>query len=294
MSPKGPIAGTCSVVLLMGAAGCNREARVCYPGPNDADDQCVILVEAEDIATSGYDYPPPYQDSVQYSAPTRYLDLEFEDPLLQVAPNFQLVELAQVEKGRYGVVQPHAVRRLQAMRDQIGGIGVNSGYRSPGHNATIPGSATSSRHQYGDAFDLDPTSGDLDAMEAACVAQNADYIGVYETHRHCDWRFTTLDVAFYGAELTGTEERPPLDIASVRVRLPDTDAYIEPIEVGGVEVLTAPATGWDEGEPLREWTAYDGGGHTLEEATGRTYVPPADAFEVEVDVGREVLLSYRL
>ncbi|MEN0064077.1 MAG: D-Ala-D-Ala carboxypeptidase family metallohydrolase [Myxococcota bacterium] len=288
------IAGGCSVVLLTSMGmGCNRQGQACYLGPDESNDQCFELTNASDIRDPDYDYPEPYQGSAQYSAPLRYLDLEAVDLALSVAPNFQLFELADPANGAFAVVQPHAVERLQELRDAVGAIDVTSGYRSPGYNATIPGSATSSRHQYGDAFDLSPQNGDLDALDAACTAAGASYIGVYETHRHCDWRFTTLDSSFYGAELTGSRGRTPLDISSVRA-LPLTDATVVPIEIDGSTVLTAPATGWDEGEPLREWTAYNARGHLIEAATGRTYTPPADAVEVDVEVGREVIRTFAL
>lgn len=71
---------------------------------------------------------PLRQRSSTHSLPR----LEAIDQSGQITPNFTLEETAQVWKGRYAVVQPHAVAYLQDLRDMIGPIVVNSGYRSPG------------------------------------------------------------------------------------------------------------------------------------------------------------------
>ncbi|MEO0601653.1 MAG: D-Ala-D-Ala carboxypeptidase family metallohydrolase [Myxococcota bacterium] len=279
-----------------GGDGCSAtcEVEACYPGENGNGRTCFTLTEADRIGDSAYDYPSPLDNSVQYSAPARYLDLDRINLGRLIASNFAIGEIAQPAKGRYAVVQAHAIERLQDLRDELGALRVNSGYRSPGYNDSIPGSATYSRHQFGDAFDLDPLETDLDALEAACNANGASYVGVYVTHRHCDWREATLDEAFYGTEFEGTNSDVPLDIASVRTLRPATDAWIEPVDGARGLELAAPAVGWDEGEPLREWTAYDARGYIIDEQTSTTYVPPVHAVEVEVEVGRDVVRSFPL
>jgi len=276
--------------------GCNRLCKVeaCFPGEDDNGDTCFALDEASSITDPDYDYPDPLNDSEQYSPPARYLNLDRADVTRKLARNFALGEMVRTDRGRYAVIQSHAVSTLQDLRDELGGLRVNSGYRSPGHNTSIPGSATYSRHQFGDAFDLSPLQTDLDALEAACNAAGASYVGVYVTHRHCDWREHELDVAFYGTELEGSgAAEVPLDIPSFRA-FPQTDAYIDLIDTPEGWELTAPAEGWDEGEPLREWTAYDASGRIIDEQTSGTYEPPEDAVEVEVVVGREVVRSIEL
>src|SRR5690606_7813237 len=101
-------------------------------------------------AGSAYTYPAAYQGSANYRPPVAYLDLLAVEASERLAPNFTLGEVAQASKGRYAVVQPHAVAHMQAIRDQLGALTVNSGYRSPGYNSGIAGSATYSRHMYGD------------------------------------------------------------------------------------------------------------------------------------------------
>ncbi len=248
---------------------------VCYLGPDSAYDVCADVAEIPDLPAE-YDYPPPLSGSTQYLAPERYLVLGEVDPQLAVAPNFVLEELAQEYKGPYGVVQSHAVARLQELRDELGALVINSGYRNPDYNAGV-GGASSSRHMYGDAFDIDPVSATLGQLADACEENGAGFVGVYATHIHCDWRDDPLDASFYPSGRSAVTQTVQPDLAA---------------EIGWRgAVLQAPATGWDEGEPLREWTAFDADGDVIHQAVGETYTPPAEAVEVQVVVGRAVEVS---
>ncbi len=53
-------------------------------------------------------------------------------------------------------------------------------------------------------------------------------------------------------------------------------------------MLTAPVEGFDEGEPVRRWKAFDADGEILAEYQGENFTPPPSAVTVEVDVGRVV------
>ncbi|MCA9681588.1 MAG: hypothetical protein KC457_05290 [Myxococcales bacterium] len=246
----------------------------CYLGPNRDHSVCMPLVTP--TLPDCYDYPGLYMGNVNYRSPVRYLDLEAVDQSAQVAPNFTLDELAQVYKGRYAVVQPHAVERLQDLRDIVGPINVNSGYRPPCYNAMI-GGATWSRHMYGDAFDLDPINVSLATLETACT-NNAGFLVEYETHVHCDWRNTPVDVGFFGFP----------DVDPLEVHGPIGAALEQDEESGS---WMAPAYGFEEGEPLRRWSAWDEHDNLLLEARGRSFVPPAEAVRVDVIVGAQVRLS---
>ena len=134
---------------------------------------------------------------------------------------------------------------------------------------------------YGDAADLDPVNVSLATLEQACIEAGAGYVGVYTTHIHCDWRDDHVDEAFFGPAgraRQGLAPTPFLDASIAR----DGDR------------LRAPAVGWDEGEPLREWYARDADGVLLDTAIAETYAPPAGTFEVTVVVGRAVTRTIRV
>jgi len=251
---------------------------VCYLGPDRAGLTCVPVVPDDGTFGADYVYPAPYDSSPQYAAPVRYLDLDALDPGLPVAPNFVLEELAAAYKGRWAVVQPAFVVHLQDLRDTIGGpLTVTSGYRNPAYNASV-GGVTYSRHQYGDGADLEAGGYSVEALGDLCYDEGADYVGLYEDgHTHCDWRDETLDPAFF-AVIAGRPAAPP-ERASIAV---DGDG------------LRAPAEGFDEGEPLRRWTAFAADGSIVASATGRSFVPPADAARVRVVVGGRIEVEAEL
>lgn len=228
---------------------------------------------------AGYNYPAPLSGSPQYREPVSYLDLTVVDGATKLAPNFALSEIASPVKGRYGVVQTHAIDRIQDVRDQLGALVINSGYRNIDYNAGV-GGATYSRHLYGDAFDIDPVSVSLQQLNTECNAQGAGYVGVYATHIHCDWRDDAVDTVFYGPAARS--------------------AWLDPLPVHHAElqgddgVLSTTSFGWDEGEPLREWSAWSADGVLLELHVGQTYEPPAQAAEVRVRVGMVLTRSIGL
>ena len=226
---------------------------------------------------SGYGYPGPLSGNVNYRAPIKYIDLEAVGEL-QIAPNFALSEVAQSWKGRYAVVQPHAISRLQTLRNALGAIKVNSGYRSPSYNASVDG-ATHSRHMYGDAFDLDPTSTSLSALESACTS-NGGKLVEYTSHVHCDWRYDAVDPILFGALAAGTGPELDLSDSPFSARLEHHDG-----------AWFAPAEGFDEGEPMRRWTALDADGEVIAEQTGESFVPPSGTATVEVLVGAQIELA---
>lgn len=169
--------------------------QVCYPGAVWNWATCLALVQLDDVP-DGYDYPTPMPGLWNYRAPIAYLDLDALDPDIMLAPDFRLGEIARAWKGRYAVVQPHAVEQLQLLRDELGAIKVDSGYRPPTYNAMI-GGAEYSRHMYGDAFDLEPLDASPEALEDLCV-ELGGHLFEYDTHVHCDWRDEPLDERFFG------------------------------------------------------------------------------------------------
>ena len=246
--------------------------QVCYPGADESGTTCF---ELHYVQPDGYDYPPALNGNPNYRQPIAYIDLEEIDPSTMLAPNFRLDEFAEAFKGRYGIVQPHAVESVQLLRDDVGPIGVNSGYRPPEYNAGV-GGATHSRHMYGDGFDLNPTAVGLSTLEAACTNRGGMLVE-YNTHVHCDFRFDDASTEFFGAAGAPTEVELPVFTAS--------------LDEQGADVYTAPAEGFDEGEPLRRWYAYDLDGELIEEAMGAVYVAPEHAARVRVVIGAQIELE---
>lgn len=248
---------------------------LCFPGANGDGTTCVPVVPASSVG-SGYDYPAPLSGNANYRAPVAYIDLEAVGDV-QIAANFRLGEVAQAHKGRYAVVQPHAIARLQAIRNELGAIGVNSGYRSPSYNASIDG-ATHSRHMFGDGFDLAPQSVSLSTLEGACTDHGGTLVE-YTSHVHCDWRNDPVDMVLFGAAAVG---EPAVDLGP---------SPFSATLVRREGLWLAPAEGFDEGEPLRRWTALDADGEVIYEATGESFAPPSGTATVEVLVGGRVELT---
>ncbi len=264
-----------------GTGGSGVPTEVCYPGAAYDWSACEAVLPWSAGWGSDYDFPTGCEASYggQYAPPARYVDLAAADPDLPLAPNFVLSEFMQEWKGRYGVYQPHAVERMQELRDLVGGpIYVNSGYRSPGYNASIDG-ASCSRHMYGDAADFWSNDATLSELADLCDALGAGYSDTYTSHVHCDWRDDPLDAAFYDAR----RARPGPGWPRLSAR----------IERDARGVFTAPAEGFDEGEPLRTWRAWSPEGVLLVEAHGAAFAPPPGAVRVEVDVGRHVHLAWQ-
>jgi len=250
--------------------------QVCYPGENQDDTTCFPTILQDASFPSGYSYPST--SSPAYAAPTRFIDLSGYGASIKLAPNFSLGELMQEWKGRYAIYEPHMVVKLQSMRDQSGGaLSVNSGYRSPGYNAGVDG-ATYSRHMYGDAADMASSVVSLNAMKGLCEGLNADYIGMYTSHIHCDWRYTAKDPAF-------SNTTAPFSAAPVA---PAHDASFSAAADG---TFHADITGFEEGEAYREWTAFDANGEIVEVVASQTYRPPSRARSVEVMVGGQLTIS---
>jgi len=249
---------------------------VCFPGPLLDYSVCQPVVSAVGFGPD-YVYPAPLGGSAQYLEPTTMLDLAVVAGATQIAPNFILSEVAQEWKGQWAVVQPHAVQSLQDIRDDAGAVVVNSGYRSPSYNASV-GGASSSRHMYGDAFDIVATGLSLAETSDLCYAHGASFVSVYVAHVHCDWRNDSLNAVFYGGAtplMYGVQST-----ASVRTAiLQSADG-----------VWSAPAQGWDEGEPLRQWRAYGSDGRLLASQDSDTFTPVIGAALVEVTVGLELTL----
>lgn len=169
---------------------------VCYLGEDRSGTTCLPLVAFYADLPDGYAYPPGVRDDGQDRPPLGLVDIQDVSPSLLLAPNFALEELAQLEVGRWAVMQPHAVESLQAMRDAAGSIGVLTGYLSPSANAAA-GLDPYERYQYGDGFDLEPYDVSVAELSDLCVQQGGAVVE-FDTHVHCELSSVPLDEAFFG------------------------------------------------------------------------------------------------
>lgn len=109
---------------------------------------------------------------------------------LQLSPHFRLAEFASKDGADKVLVDDDLVTLLEKIREAVGGaVTINSGYRSPAHNAAV-GGVSSSQHLYGRAADIV-----VSGASPLLVGQIAEYyldrrggIGVYQTFTHVDTR----------------------------------------------------------------------------------------------------------
>jgi hypothetical protein len=259
--------------------------KICY------SQACANTTAATDIFDNSKDYVYPDNAnfpskalSEQYRAPHSFLDLSSQSLRVKVAPDFMLNEFVQSEKGRYGIILPVAVKVAQAIRDALGGtIKITSGYRSPGYNSRVEGSAKWSRHTYGDAMDMQFSS--LKKLEKECKKKNASFVLAYPAHIHCDWRETPLDLAFYPPS---KEEGPAFlklsRLYSSQMKIVHSDAINTDKLI--INVLL-PEELELEGTPLYRWKITTPNQETLYFDTAQVELPMAAKgnYNVEVVVG---------
>lgn len=167
---------------------------------------CFVTTPHSQIVNSNgdYNYPNPNDFAnpslrPQYVAPFFYLDLSKINAKTYLSQNFQAGEFMATYKGRYALFASDVLTHLQQMREYLArAIRITSGYRSPGYNSRLSGSAKWSRHTYGDAVDFSVPGLKIADLTAVCNRYNASFTLTYEKHIHCDWRRQKLDPAFYG------------------------------------------------------------------------------------------------
>ncbi len=107
---------------------------------------------------------------------------------IQIAENFRLREF---QCSCCGVVKmdPELIRRLQAMRDEIGQpLIINSGYRCPEHNQAV-GGAKDSQHIHGRAADISCPSIQIGRLHTLAEKYFPDGgVGKYLGYVHVDTR----------------------------------------------------------------------------------------------------------
>lgn len=108
--------------------------------------------------------------------------------------NFSFAELNSGDFS-WAILRATLLTGIEKTRSNNGdsALTVNSGYRNPKHNATIPGSAPNSRHVHGDAVDFQSSADTWDSLrkagkDAGACSEPQDLSGT--GHVHLDWRGT--------------------------------------------------------------------------------------------------------
>jgi hypothetical protein len=253
-----------------------RPRQICFPGSGNAK-SCWDLIFRASLPEQKnlYGYPDPYTDpsfpgsfsKAQYIPPDRLLDLRRLPGRTRLAENFERLELMPDggTRGFYGVFSPAALRRIQTMRSQTGrALTVTSGYRSPGYNSRLDGSARWSRHTYGDAIDFRISGLGLKAAAEKCREVGASFTQLYTSHVHCDWRNLPLDGAAFPA--APQEEFPPAALET-KVNPAGLGRIVPRLEAAAAEsptlVLSTEVLQEDEGELLHEWEVLTPSGELL-------------------------------
>jgi hypothetical protein len=188
-------------------------AKLCYS--QGEVESCYRLFELAEVnqAENMYNYIGPGDpgfpsgfNPVHYRKPQRLYFVPELPGSTQISDNFQRRDViwANPRRGHYGHFSPLVVSKLQALREQFAKpLIVNSGYRSPGYNATLDGAARFSRHTYGDAVDFKIPGVGFQQIAQACRQLGAAFTQIYRSHIHCDWRTSPLDENTFGQAPNG-------------------------------------------------------------------------------------------
>ena len=106
----------------------------------------------------------------------------------QITENFTLEEVRSRDTGALLITDLlyHHMDKLQELRDELGRIGINSGYRTPEHNKSVGGAENSMHLQF--ATDSRPTGVGLDMANEIAEDLGFSGIGRYKTFLHLDCR----------------------------------------------------------------------------------------------------------
>ncbi|MBL0385920.1 hypothetical protein JJB07_04580 [Tumebacillus sp. ITR2] len=158
----------------------------------------VIRMKTDSSLTSTY----PTSSASNYQKPVWFITLDSNSKAANVAPNFQLGEFIAESTITSGVVDPMMIQHVQNARTRKGSaMSINSGYRTPNHNAAV-GGASLSRHMWGDAVDVPATTtSDYNYYNSLFSAEGPDYIESFAeagySHWHGDWRNEVRDYTNY-------------------------------------------------------------------------------------------------
>lgn len=152
--------------------------------------QTGLVVKMKQDSSLSSQYPAPIGSN--YQVPTWFITLDSTVKSSYCAPNFQIGEFITESTITSGIVDPLMVTHVQNARNRYGPMTINSGYRTPDHNAAV-GGVSSSRHIYGDAVDIPAsTTSVFDTLVNDFAPENPSYVEPYDqatnNHYHGDWR----------------------------------------------------------------------------------------------------------
>ncbi len=229
---------------------------VCYPTPGSQVCPKVYALKNHPLANSDYRYRDPFTDPSfpganpeRYRKPLHVLDLTKMNLSLKASKNFSFGEFLSVSKGPLAILSRIVLERLELMRTDFGrGIQITSGYRSPGYNSGISGSAAWSRHMYGDAVDLVVSGFSVNGMKRVCEGRGGFALTYEDGHVHCDWRTVPQDADFFGqSSKSGLQT-----LAEIRSAL-SADLVIEFKQSDSIGHLSVTGESEEEGSLTREW-----------------------------------------
>lgn len=277
--------------------------QICYL-PNAEVSTCFDIHDREQVhkAEPLYDYVdtfrdpefPSGMDKWQYRSPVHLL---FSSQHVLDAPlslHFTRREVlnSNDSRGHYGFFSPEALAKIQKMRETLGRpIVINSGYRSPGYNATLPGAARFSRHTFGDAIDFKVSGVSMQTLAKRCLEMGAGFYQIYKTHVHCDWRTSPLNEVIYGKDL-----RPSISVQSFQdvqqILSRQLQILAEPLvsekrqEQGRTPIrLKAKASFQeDSGEVIHEWKVWDQNGQLVKESQSAEPVIPLSKGQYQIQL----------
>ncbi len=290
--------------------GDNSPMDVCYDGSDHGGKVCLQAFLSRDVIqeTEDYNYINPHRDSSFpstwdpsfYEAPKLLVDLHRADADDFIAQNFQVGEVMQARKGRYAYFSPYVAKNLQTMRSSSNRIiNVNSAYRSPAYNATIDGSAKWSRHQYGDAVDLNIAGLTVAQMGDLCAAHNADFVLRYKTHIHCDWRWSAKLNDFPNNNLFERENiqfKVDKHIENLRQETKVVIVSGEPEFQSNISLTVLAHHHEDTEELLNDWIVHSPNGEKIEVTSTHLELENLSrgTYQIEAKAGGLIPVSYRL
>ncbi len=232
------------------------KATTCYSGAGRPVCPTIYELRNHPLSDSNYRYRDPFSDPSfpgsdpsKYRKPLQVLDLTRMNLNQKASANFNFSEFLSAEKGPLGILARVLLDRLERMRADFGrSIYITSGYRSPGYNAGIPGSAAWSRHMYGDAVDIVVNGFSVNGMKRVCEGRGGFALTYQDGHVHCDWRTIPQDTDFFG--------RLSQDAIATNAQVAEALAALVQIEmeqIGSTVHLAATGVSEEEGPLTHEW-----------------------------------------